>query len=81
MGNESIDKLRTAAEGLVLADAQRHILAHRLASRLTRRETGSITANELLKLIDESMWDMTAGVELLEISEDSYRENRVISCG
>ena len=81
MGNESIDMLRTAAEGLVLADAQRHILAHRLACRLTSRDTASITANELLKLIDESMWDMKAGVELLEISEDSYRENRVISCG
>ena len=80
MGNEKIDELRTAAEGLVLADAQRHILAHRLACRLTRRKTGNITASELLKLIDESMWDMTAGIEVLEISEDSYRDNRVVNC-
>jgi hypothetical protein len=78
MGNANIDDLRTAAEGLVLADAQRHILAHRLATRLTRREAGDVTVQELLQLIDESMWDMSAGVELLEISEDSYRHNRVV---
>ena len=81
MGNDNVDDLRTAAAGLVLADAQRHILAHRLACKLTGRDTRNITASELLKLIDESMWDMRAGVELQEISEDSYRENRLIKYG
>ena len=81
MGNANTDALRTAAEGMVLADAQRHILAHRLARKLTKRTFGDITAKELLKLIDQSMWDMKAGVELLEISEDSYRENRVVEQG
>jgi hypothetical protein len=81
MGNAKTDELRIAAQGLVLADAQRHILAHRLARKLSRRELGDITASELLKLIDQSMGDMNAGVELLEISEDSYRENRVLQLG
>jgi hypothetical protein len=78
MGKANISDLRSAAAGLVLADAQRHILAHRLATRLTRREAGNVTVEELLELIDESMWDMDAGVELLEISEDSYRHNRLV---
>jgi len=81
MGNASTDDLRLAAAGLVLADAQRHILAHRLARKLTRREHRNITVNELLKLIDQSMGDMNSGVELLEISEDSYRDNRVVAHG
>jgi len=81
MGNAKTDELRIAAQGLVLADAQRHILAHRLARKLNRRELGDITASDLLKLIEQSMCDMQAGVELLEISEDSYRENRVLQLG
>jgi len=78
MGNAKTDELRIAAQGLVLADAQRHILAHRLSRKLNRRALGDITSNELLTLIDQSMCDMGAGVELQEISEDSYRENRVV---
>ena len=78
MGNAKTDELRIAAQGLVLADAQRHIVAHRLARKLNSRELGNITASELLKLIDQSMCDMNAGVELQEISEDSYRENRFV---
>ena len=81
MANANTDALRIAAEGIVLADAQRHILAHRLARKLNSRESGNLTARELLKLIDQSMWDMKAGVELLEISEGSYRENQIIKQG
>ena len=79
MGSQNIEKLRSAAEGLVLEDAQKHILAHRLACRLNRVGLTSISAKELLPLINESMWDMTADVEVLEINEDSYRKNRVIN--
>lgn len=77
MGNAGADELRVVAEGLVLADAQRHILAHRLARKLAVREPADITVDELLKLIDQSMHDMKAGIEILEISEDSYRDSRV----
>ncbi|MEM1156563.1 MAG: hypothetical protein AAGI44_20690 [Pseudomonadota bacterium] len=73
MGNNDIDRLRSAAEGLVLQDAQKHILAHRLAGKLSRKGVGSISPKDLLTLIDESMWDMNASVEVLEISEESYR--------
>ena len=78
MGNAKTDELRIAAQGLVLADAQRHILAYRLSRKLNRRALGDVTSNELLTLIDQSMCDMGARVELQEISEDSYRENRVV---
>ena len=81
MRNTNIDEFRKAADRMVLADAQRHILAHRLARKLTRRESGNITAKELLKLIDQSMCDMKAGVELLEIPEGSYRDDRVVKQG
>ena len=77
MGKAGADELRVVAEGLVLADAQRHILAHRLARKLAVREPADITVDELLKLIDQSMHDMKAGIEILEISEDSYRDSRV----
>lgn len=73
MGNNDIEWLRSAAEGLVLQDAQKHILAHRLAGKLSRKGYCSISSKDLLALIDESMWDMPAGVEVLEISEESYR--------
>ncbi|MEM6581937.1 MAG: hypothetical protein AAGF35_00230 [Pseudomonadota bacterium] len=73
MGNNDIDRLRSAAAGLVLQDAQKHILAHRLSGKLSRKGIGSISAKDLLTLIDESMWDMNASVEVLEISEESYR--------
>lgn len=78
MGNAITDSLRSAAQGLVLADAQKHVLAYRLARRLSKRESSSISATELLKLLEQSMWDMKASVDLLEISEDAYRDNQVL---
>ena len=81
MGNAKTDELRIAAQGLVLADAQRHILAHRLSRKLNRIALGEVTAKQLLQLIEQSMCDMNAGMELQEISEDSYRENRVVQLG
>ncbi len=78
MGNAITDSLRSAAQGLVLADAQKHVLAYRLARTLSKRESSSISATELLKLLEQSMWDMKASVDLLEISEDAYRDNQVL---
>ncbi len=78
MGNAITDKLRLAAEGLVLADAQKHILAHRLARKLAATPSGDITVDKLLKLIDQSMWDMRSGVEVVEVSDDAYRDNAMM---
>ena len=80
MGATQTEKLRMAAEGLILNDAQKHILAHRLARKLARKEQGCITVSEMLQLIDGAMRDMqaSASVEMLVISEDAYRDNRVV---
>lgn len=78
MGNALTDSLRSVAQGLVLADAQKHVLAYRLARKLSKRESTSISATELLHLLEQSMWDMKASVDLLEISEDAYRDNQVL---
>ena len=73
-----IEKLRMAAEGLILADAQKHILAHRLARKLANKQQGAITVPEMLSLIDAAMSDMKQGIELLEVSDDSYRNSPVV---
>ncbi len=80
MGATQTEKLRMAAEGLILTDAQKHILAHRLARKLARKERGTISVPEMLTLIDSAMCDMHPGadVEMLVISEDAYRDNRVV---
>jgi hypothetical protein len=78
MGDSITDKLRVAAEGLILADAQKHILAHRLARKLQNKKSGNITVSELLGMIDTAMSDMTAGIDLMVVAEDSYRDNRVV---
>jgi hypothetical protein len=80
MGATHTEKLRNAAEGLILTDAQKHILAHRLARKLASKGQGSITVPEMLGLIENAMCDMQPGVdvEMLVISEDAYRDNRVI---
>ena len=78
MGNAITEKFRMAAQGLVLADAQKHILAHRLARKLATTPSGDITVDKLLKLIDQSMWDMHSGVEVVEVSDDSYRANAIL---
>jgi len=78
MGDSITEKLRVAAEGLILADAQKHILAHRLARKLQSKESGTVTVSELLGMIDTAMSDMSAGLEMMVVSEDSYRDNRIV---
>ncbi len=70
---------RMAAEGLILTDAQKHILAYRLTRKLVSKEPGTLTVPEMLNLIDSAMCDMQNGMETLVISEDSYRGNRVLA--
>ena len=78
MSAVQIEKLRKAAEGLILSDAQKHILAHRLARKLVRKDPGTLTVSELLGLIDTAMGDMQPGIEMLVISEDAYRDDRIV---
>ncbi|MEE4146036.1 MAG: hypothetical protein V2I26_14625 [Halieaceae bacterium] len=78
MSATQAENLRSVAQGLILSDAQKHILAYRLARKLSRKEAGTITVADMLALIDTAMCDMLPGVEMLEISEDSYRDNRVV---
>jgi len=74
MGATNIEKLRLAAEGLILNDAQKHILAH----RLTRKLQASISVQEMLVLIDSAMRDMRSGIDVMVVSDDAYRDNRVV---
>jgi len=78
MGDAITDKLRLAAEGLVLNDAQKHILAYRLTRRLKKQTLGRISVSEMLGMIETAMHDMTSGVEVFEVPEDSYRDSRVL---
>lgn len=72
------EELRTAAQGLILTDAQKHILAHRLARKLGKKEPGAITVSELLGWIDTAMSDLQPGVDMMVISEDAYRGNQFV---
>ena len=78
MGDSMTEKLREAAEGLILNDAQKHILAYRLSRKIKTRPPGSITVSELLGMIDNAMGDMTSGLEMVVVPEDSYRESAVV---
>jgi len=78
MGATNIEKLRVAAEGLILNDAQKHILAHRLTRKLARRFRAGISVQEMLALIDSAMRDMRSGVDVMVVSDDAYRDNRVV---
>lgn len=76
MGNSLREELKSAAEGLALSNAQKHILAHRLARKLKTKAHGTISVAELLEMIEVATGDMTAGVEMMVVSEESYRGNR-----
>lgn len=78
MGATNIEKLRRAAEGLILNDAQKHILAHRLTRKLAKRLQASISVQEMLQLIDSAMRDMRSGIDVMVVSDDAYRDNRVV---
>jgi len=78
MGATNIEKLRLAAEGLMLNDAQKHILAHRLTRKLARKLQASISVQEMLVLIDSAMRDMRSGIDVMVVSDDAYRDNRVV---
>jgi hypothetical protein len=78
MGDSINERLRIAAEGLILSDAQKHILAHRLTRKLRTREVRTITVSELLAMIEAAMCDMAPGIEMHVVSEDSYRDNRIV---
>ena len=78
MGATQTQRLRMVAEGLILTDAQKHILAHRLTRKIAGRQPGTISVNEMLGFIDTAMCDLQPATEVLEISEDSYRDNRVV---
>ncbi|MBP6683539.1 MAG: hypothetical protein KA159_09515 [Halioglobus sp.] len=78
MGATNIEKLRLAAEGLILNDAQKHILAHRLTRKLARKLQVSISVQEMLELIESAMRDMRSGIDVLVVSDDAYRDNRVV---
>ena len=78
MGATQTEQLRMVAEGLILTDAHKHILAHRLTRKLAARLSGTITVSEMLEFIDNAMCDLQPATEVLEINEDSYRDNRVV---
>ncbi len=78
MGATQTENLRKVAEGLILTDAHKHILAHRLTRKLAARLQGSITVSEMLEFIDVAMCDLQPAAEVMVISEDSYRDNRVV---
>jgi hypothetical protein len=78
MGATNIEQLRVAAEGLILNDAQKHVLAHRLTRKLARKGQASITVQEMLGLIENAMCDMRSGVDMMVVSDDAYRDNRVV---
>jgi hypothetical protein len=78
MGATQTEQLRMVAEGLILTDAQKHILAHRLTRKLAAQQQVSITVSEMLEFIDAAMCDLQPATEVLVISEDSYRDNRVV---
>ncbi len=78
MGATNIEKLQLAAEGLILNDAQKHILAHRLTRKLARKLQASISVQEMLVLIDSAMRDMRSGIDVMVVSDDAYRDNRVV---
>ena len=78
MGATNIEKLRLAAEGLILNDAQKHVLAHRLTRKLARKVQASISVQEMLELIDGAMGDMRSGIDVMVVSDDAYRDNRVV---
>ena len=78
MGATQTEQLRMVAEGLILTDAQKHILAHRLTRKLPARQQGTISVNEMLEFMDTAMCYLQPSAEVLVISEDSYRDNRVV---
>jgi hypothetical protein len=78
MGATNIEKLRMAAEGLILNDAQKHVLAHRLTRKLASRVRASISVQEMLALIESAMRDMRSGIDVVVVSDDAYRDNRVV---
>lgn len=78
MGNSMTERLRVAAEGLVLTDAQKHVLAYRLSRKLRKEAIGEVAVSELLGMIDSAMHDMATGVDMTVVSEDSYRDNIVV---
>jgi hypothetical protein len=78
MGATQTEQLRRVAEGLILTDAHKHILAHRLTRKLEARQEGTVTVSEMLQFIDAAMCDLQPATEVLVISEDSYRDNRVV---
>ena len=78
MGATNIEKLRMAAEGLILNDAQKHVLAHRLTRKLASKVQASISVQEMLALIEGAMRDMRSGIDIVVVSDDAYRDNRVV---
>ena len=78
MGATNIEKLRVAAEGLILNDAQKHVLAHRLTRKLASKVQASISVQEMLALIEGAMRDMRSGIDIVVVSDDAYRDNRVV---
>jgi len=78
MGATNIEKLRLAAEGLILNDAQKHILAHRLTRKLAHKLQASISVQEMLELVDSAMRDMRSGTNVMVVSDDAYRDDRVV---
>lgn len=72
MGNAIADQLRLAAEGLMLTDAQKHVLAYRLTRKLKKMNLQTVNVTQMLEMIDTAMRDMTNGVDMLVVSEESY---------